>query len=130
MRMAHAAEQNARRIKAPASVWDYGNRHRNWVFVHTANHNYQQWIYRVATDEIAVAIDVLGGEISDDTGAIDAEKSRNFNWSGLVKRSFRKEFPEVNGMLDQHGLGELLSANAAMICGCRSRMPASSQMVQ
>ena len=62
--------------------------------------------------EIAVAIDVPAGEISDDTGAIDAEKSRNFNWSGLVKRSFRKEFPEVNGMLDQRSLGELLSANA------------------
>ena len=62
--------------------------------------------------EIAVAIDVPAGEISDDTGAIDAEKSRNFNWSGLVKRSFRKEFPEVNGMLDKRSLGELLSANA------------------
>ena len=62
--------------------------------------------------EIAVVIDVPAGEILDDTGAIDAEKSRNFNWSGLVKRSFRKEFPDVNGMLDQRSLGELLSANA------------------
>ena len=62
--------------------------------------------------EIAVVIDVPAGEILDETGAIDAEKSRNFNWSGLVKRSFRKEFPDVNGMLDQRSLGELLSANA------------------
>jgi phosphate transport system permease protein len=62
--------------------------------------------------EIAVVIDVPASEILDDTGAIDAEKSRNFNWSGLVKRSFRKEFPDVNGMLDQRSLGELLSANA------------------
>ena len=30
----------------------------------------------------------------------------------MVKRSFRKEFPEVTGMLDQRSLGELLSANA------------------
>ena len=29
--------------------------------------------------EIAVVIDVPAGEILDDTGAIDAEKSRNFN---------------------------------------------------
>ena len=62
--------------------------------------------------EIAVAIEVPANEILDDNGLIDKEKSRNFNWGGLVKRSFRKEFPEVTGMLDQRSLGELLSANA------------------
>ena len=62
--------------------------------------------------EIAVSIEVPANEILDDNGLIDKEKSRNFNWGGLVKRSFRKEFPEVTGMLDQRSLGELLSANA------------------
>jgi len=62
--------------------------------------------------EIAVTIDVPGDELMDDSGAIDSEKSRNFNWSGLVKRSFRKAFPDVTGMLEQRSLGELLSANA------------------
>ena len=62
--------------------------------------------------EIAVSIEVPANEILDDNGLIDKEKSRNFNWAGLVKRSFRQEFPEVTGMLDQRSLGELLSANA------------------
>ena len=62
--------------------------------------------------EIAVSIEVPAEEIIDDSGAIDIEKSRNFNWGGLVKRSFRQNFPEVTGMLDQRSLGELLSANA------------------
>ena len=62
--------------------------------------------------EIAVSIEIPAEEIIDDSGAIDIEKSRNFNWGGLVKRSFRKNFPEVSGMLDQRSLGELLSANA------------------
>ena len=62
--------------------------------------------------EIAVSIEVPANEILDDNGLIDKEKSRNFNWGGLVKRSFRNEFPEVTGMLDQRSLGELLSANA------------------
>ena len=62
--------------------------------------------------EIAVSIEIPAEEIIDDSGAIDIEKSRNFNWGGLVKRSFRKNFPEVTGMLDQRSLGELLSANA------------------
>ena len=62
--------------------------------------------------EIAVSIEIPAEEIIDDSGAIDIEKSRNFNWGGLVKRSFRKNFPEVTGTLDQRSLGELLSANA------------------
>ena len=62
--------------------------------------------------EIAVTIDVPADEIVDANGAIDVEKSRNYNWDGLVKRSFRKAFPEVTGMLEQRSLGELLSANA------------------
>ena len=62
--------------------------------------------------EIAVSIEIPAKEIIDESGAIDIEKSRNFNWGGLVKRSFRQKFPEVTGMLDQRSLGELLSANA------------------
>lgn len=62
--------------------------------------------------EIAVTIDVPADEIVDENGVIDVDKSRNFNWDGLVKRSFRKGFPEVTGMLEQRSLGELLSANA------------------
>ena len=62
--------------------------------------------------EIAVVIDVPAGEILDDSGTISLEKSRDFNWSGLVKRSFREKFPEVTDMLDKRSLGKLLSANA------------------
>ena len=62
--------------------------------------------------EIAVSIKIPAEEILNNNGAIDIEKSRNFNWGGLVKRSFRQNFPEVTGMLDQRSLGELLSANA------------------
>ena len=49
--------------------------------------------------EIAVTIDVPADEIVDVNGVIDVDKSRNYNWDGLVKRSFRKAFPEVTGML-------------------------------
>jgi phosphate transport system permease protein len=62
--------------------------------------------------EIAVTINVPADEIVDVNGVIDVDKSRNYNWDGLVKRSFRKAFPEVTGMLEQRSLGELLSANA------------------
>jgi phosphate transport system permease protein len=47
--------------------------------------------------EIAVTIDVPADEIVDVNGVIDVDKSRNYNWDGLVKRSFRKAFPEVTG---------------------------------
>jgi phosphate transport system permease protein len=62
--------------------------------------------------EILVKIEIPAAELVDATGAIDPKKSQAFNWSGLVKKSFRKIFPDVTGMMDKRSLGELVSANA------------------
>lgn len=62
--------------------------------------------------EIMVKIEIPAADLVDASGAIDPKKSQAFNWAGLVKKSFRKIFPDVTGMMDKRSLGELVSANA------------------
>ena len=62
--------------------------------------------------EIAVELDIPVGELVGPDGAIDARKSADFNWGGLVKRAFREQFPDVGSISDQRLLGDLVSANA------------------
>jgi phosphate transport system permease protein len=62
--------------------------------------------------EIRLKLDIPVAELVDENGVIDAKKSANFNWDGMLKKALRKEFPEVKGMMDRRKLSELLSANA------------------
>jgi len=62
--------------------------------------------------EIRLKLDIPVAELVDDAGMIDAKKSANFNWDGMLKKALRQEFPDVKGMMDRRKLSELLSANA------------------
>ena len=58
--------------------------------------------------ELAIPIEKL----QDSDGTIDLFKSRDFNWNGLIKKSFLSGFPEATSMLEKRALGDLLSKNA------------------
>ena len=62
--------------------------------------------------EITLELTLPRAELVGQDGQIDVKKSQDFNWNGLVKRTFRQAFPDVTSMLDQRALGELVSANA------------------
>lgn len=62
--------------------------------------------------EMRLALDIPVEELVDENGMIDLKKSADFNWSGMLKKSLRKNFPEVKGMMDRRNLSDLLSANA------------------
>ncbi|MGB2097796.1 MAG: DUF3333 domain-containing protein, partial [Candidatus Puniceispirillales bacterium] len=62
--------------------------------------------------EAQVQIDIPANELIDQNGDIDPQKSMSFNWDELVKKSFRKSFPDVTGMMDKRSLGDLISDNA------------------
>ena len=59
-----------------------------------------------------VSIQLPSEKILNEDGKLDIKKSRNFNWSGLVKKSFRSSFPEVNEQLEKRNLSSLVSENA------------------
>jgi phosphate transport system permease protein len=62
--------------------------------------------------ETRVQLSLPLDKLVDDTGKIDLEKSAAFNWSGLVKKAFRAQFPDVKGMSERRALADLISANA------------------
>jgi len=62
--------------------------------------------------ETRVELSLPVEKLVDDEGKIDLEKSAAFNWSGLVKKAFRAQFPEIKGMSDRRALTDLISANA------------------
>lgn len=62
--------------------------------------------------EIAIDLELPLAELVDESGAIDMKKSAAFNWDGMVKKAFRKQFPDVSGMMNRRALGDLISANA------------------
>ena len=62
--------------------------------------------------ELQVEMNIPKAELVDENGELDAKRLRVFNWNGLVKKAFRKKFPEVTGMMDKRSLGELISDNA------------------
>lgn len=62
--------------------------------------------------ELQVEMNIPKAELVDENGELDAKRLRDFNWNGLVKKAFRKKFPEVTGMMDKRSLGELVSDNA------------------
>ena len=62
--------------------------------------------------EVRVNLEIPKEKLLGDDGQIDPQKSKAFNWSGLVKKSFRKGFPEVKGISDQRMLNDLVSDNA------------------
>ena len=62
--------------------------------------------------EVRVNLEIPMDKLLGEDGQIDPQKSQAFNWSGLVKKSFRKGFPAVKGMSDQRMLNDLVSDNA------------------
>ena len=62
--------------------------------------------------EVRVNLEIPKEKLLGEDGQIDPQKSQAFNWSGLVKKSFRKGFPSVKGMSDQRMLNNLVSDNA------------------
>ena len=59
-----------------------------------------------------ISIQLPSDEILDSNGKIDIKKSRAYNWDGLVKKSFRNYFPEVQKTSDKRELSNLISENA------------------
>ncbi len=59
-----------------------------------------------------ISVQLPSEKISNEDGKLDIIKSRKFNWSGLVKKSFRTSFPEVNNQNDKRNLNSLISENA------------------
>ena len=59
-----------------------------------------------------ISVQLPSDKILNEDGRLDIKKSRNFNWSGLVKKSFRSSFPEVNEQLEKRNLSSLVSENA------------------
>ena len=59
-----------------------------------------------------ISIQLPSDEILDSNGRIDIKKSRAYNWDGLVKKSFRNYFPEVQKTSDKRELSNLISENA------------------
>ena len=59
-----------------------------------------------------ISVQLPSEKILNEDGKLDIKKSRNFNWSGLVKKSFRSSFPEVNEQLEKRNLSSLVSENA------------------
>ena len=62
--------------------------------------------------EVRVNLEIPMDKLLGEDGQIDPQKSQAFNWSGLVKKSFRKGFSAVKGMSDQRMLNDLVSDNA------------------
>ena len=59
-----------------------------------------------------ISIQLPSDEILDSNGKIDIKKSIAYNWDGLVKKSFRNYFPEVQKTSDKRELSNLISENA------------------
>ena len=59
-----------------------------------------------------ISVQLPSEKILNEDGKLDIIKSRKFNWSGLVKKSFRTSFPEVNNQNDKRNLNSLISENA------------------
>ena len=59
-----------------------------------------------------ISVQLPSEKISNEDGKLDIIKSRKFNWSGLVKKSFITSFPEVNNQNDKRNLNSLISENA------------------
>lgn len=62
--------------------------------------------------ELQVEMTIPKAELVDENGDLDAARIMTFNWNGLVKKAFRKKFPNVKGMMDKRSLGDLVSDNA------------------
>lgn len=62
--------------------------------------------------ELQVEMTIPKAELVDENGDLDAARIMTFNWNGLVKKAFRKKFPDVKGMMDKRSLGDLVSDNA------------------
>ena len=49
--------------------------------------------------ELQIAVTLPIDKLSNDEGKVDLKKTREFNWIGFVRKSFRAEFPGVTGVL-------------------------------
>jgi phosphate transport system permease protein len=70
--------------------------------------------------KIALNVTIPIAEISGDDGRLSLEKSRKFNWDGIVKKALYAEYPRIvqRDQRDQRGqrdLGQILSDNAGFV---------------
>ncbi len=61
---------------------------------------------------ILLPVNVSSEKLIDEKGSIDQKKALLFNWDGLVKKEFRKNFPDVKSRSDRKEVGKLVSTNA------------------
>ncbi len=61
---------------------------------------------------ITLPILVESEKVLDKQGEFSAEKALLVNWDSIVKKSFRKYFPDVKSRADKRALSTLVSANA------------------
>jgi len=61
---------------------------------------------------ITLPILVEAEKVLDKQGEFSAEKALLVNWDSIVKKSFRKYFPDVKSRADKRALSTLVSANA------------------
>ena len=61
---------------------------------------------------ITLPILVESEKVLDKQGEFSAEKALLINWDSIVKKSFRKYFPDVKSRADKRALSTLVSANA------------------
>ncbi len=61
---------------------------------------------------VVIPVNVEKSKVLDESGEFSVKKSLLFNWDSLVKKTFRKYYPELNSRNDKRILNKLLSSNA------------------
>ena len=61
---------------------------------------------------VVIPVNIEKSKVLDESGEFSVKKSLLFNWDSLVKKTFRKYYPELNSRNDKRILNKLLSSNA------------------
>ena len=61
---------------------------------------------------VVIPVNIEKSKVLDESGEFSVEKSLLFNWDSVVKKTFRKYYPELNSRNDKRILNKLLSSNA------------------
>ena len=61
---------------------------------------------------VVIPVNIKKSKVLDESGEFSVEKSLLFNWDSVVKKTFRKYYPELNSRNDKRILNKLLSSNA------------------
>ena len=61
---------------------------------------------------VVIPVNIEKSKVLNENGEFSVEKSLLFNWESVVKKIFRKYYPELNSRNDKRILNKLLSSNA------------------